>query len=96
VTEIYNTESKPKLIILRAADVVARTGLSVSSIYRLAADGKFPRPLKLGDAASGWLLHEVNAWIRAKLEERGEPFKKKETIITPEPKPVNPLLAKRA
>jgi prophage regulatory protein len=40
--------------IIRLPDVMLHTGLGRSSIYRMAAIGEFPKPLKLGTHASGW------------------------------------------
>jgi len=56
--------------ILRKSEVLARTGLSRTSMYRLAQEGQFPRPLKLGPRASGWLESEVSAWMDRKAAER--------------------------
>ncbi|MFM9848930.1 MAG: helix-turn-helix transcriptional regulator [Hyphomicrobiaceae bacterium] len=43
--------------------VVARTGLSRSSIYNYVAQGLFPRQRRLGPRRVGWLASEVRAWI---------------------------------
>ncbi|MGR2691444.1 helix-turn-helix transcriptional regulator [Chromobacterium haemolyticum] len=48
---------------LRIQEVVARTGLSLPTIYRRIRQGGFPKQVKLGGRASGWLESEVNAWI---------------------------------
>lgn len=53
--------------ILRFYEVKARTGLCSTDVYRLAAAGRFPRPVKLGKRASGWSNNAVQAWIDAKL-----------------------------
>src|SRR3954467_2040253 len=50
-------------VLLRAPDVCAVTGLSVPTIYRLMGRGKFPRPLKITEAAKAWRLNEITAWI---------------------------------
>lgn len=55
---------------LRLPDVVKRTGLSRSTIYRAEALGQFPRHVKIGEHASGWLAHEVDAYIAARIAER--------------------------
>jgi prophage regulatory protein len=52
--------------ILRAPAVKARTGLGLTSIYTLEG---FPKPVKLGPRASGWLESEINAWILARAEQ---------------------------
>jgi prophage regulatory protein len=97
MSDISNTERRPRLVVLRADDVAAKTGLSISSIYRLMAEGKFPRSVKLGDAATGWLLHEVNAWIIEKIEKRNQALLAETADqITPSHQQIssNPLLAK--
>jgi prophage regulatory protein len=50
--------------ISRLPDVMARTGLSRSTIYQKIADGNFPRPIKLGPRAVGWDSHDVDGWIQ--------------------------------
>jgi prophage regulatory protein len=49
--------------ILRLAQVVALTGLSRSSIYRLIQSGQFPTQIKLAERASGWHESDVCGWI---------------------------------
>lgn len=55
-------------MILRLPAVKARTGLSRSSLYQRIRNGNFPRPVKLGPRASGWLESEVDAWIDARVK----------------------------
>lgn len=54
--------------ILRLPAVKTRTGLSRSTIYLYVAEGRFPKPISLGDRAIGWIAGEVNAWIAAQIE----------------------------
>lgn len=49
--------------IHRLMSVKSLTGLSRSTIYRLIAEGNFPKPIKLGARASGWRQSEIEAWI---------------------------------
>lgn len=49
--------------------VTAAVGVSKPTIWRWAAQGKFPRPAKCG-AASRWPWSEVQAWIDARVAER--------------------------
>lgn len=58
--------------ILRFPEVHKVTGLARSTCHALAAQGKFPRPIKLSvnGRASGWLLSEINAWAQSRLSER--------------------------
>jgi len=59
-------------IIYRLRNVCERTGLSRSQIYSLAARGKFPRPIKLSERASGWPSTEVDEWIEERIRESRE------------------------
>ena len=56
--------------IVKRPEVEAATGLSRSSLYRLAAAGQFPRPIRLGPRAVGWRADEIAAWIEARTAER--------------------------
>ena len=56
------------LVILRRQQVQARTGLSRSTIYMAIAGGTFPRPVKLGARAVGWLESEIDAWLDSRVE----------------------------
>lgn len=58
------------LTILRRPQVSARTGLSRSTIYQLGADGNFPKPINLGPRSVGWLSHEIDAWLAARVAAR--------------------------
>lgn len=60
--------------ISKLSDVISSTGLSSSSIYRLAGEGKFPKPIKLLSRSSGWIKSEVDEWIDDKIKaSRTEP-----------------------
>ena len=53
--------------ILRVDEVLAQTGLSKATLYRLVDSGDFPQPVRLGGPerrAVGWRLSEVQEWIR--------------------------------
>ena len=49
--------------ILRLPQVMKRTGLPVSSLYRLMDAGKFPRPLNLSERAVGWESASIDTWL---------------------------------
>lgn len=53
--------------ILRLPDVLQRTGLSRSQIYRLVTLGSFPTQIQLGDRASGWIEAEVEKWLQDRI-----------------------------
>ena len=49
--------------MLRMTDVLKRTGMSRTSLYRKLRVGAFPTPLELSSNAIGWHAHEVDDWI---------------------------------
>lgn len=51
------------LSILRMPAVVRRVGLSRSSIYSYQRAGTFPRAVKIGPHAMGYVEQEINEWI---------------------------------
>lgn len=54
--------------ILRRQLVEAQTGLSRSKIYDLVAREQFPRPIKIGARAVGWIEADIAAWINQKID----------------------------
>ena len=61
--------TNPPIRILRLPEVMARTGLSRSTIYVRLAEGRFPRPVALGGRAVGWIEAEVDEWVRERIAE---------------------------
>ncbi len=51
------------ITILRLPAVMARTGLSRSTIYEQIAKRQFPKPIKLGPRAVGWIESDITEWI---------------------------------
>jgi prophage regulatory protein len=56
--------------VLSLAEVCIKCGLSKSTLYAAIKAGTFPKPLKLTERRSAWLLSEIDAWIEAKRIER--------------------------
>ena len=54
--------------ILRLPNVKASTGLSRSTIYLRISQGTFPKPVKLGGRAVGWVQTEVQEWLQQQIE----------------------------
>lgn len=53
--------------ILRLGEVISRTGRSRSSIYADIERGEFPRPIKIGPRAVGWMETEIDSWIKERI-----------------------------
>ncbi|MFT4435322.1 MULTISPECIES: helix-turn-helix transcriptional regulator [Caballeronia] len=49
--------------ILRIQSVSEMTGMAIPTIYLNARLGTFPKQIKLGPRAAGWIASEVQAWI---------------------------------
>lgn len=58
----------PRGKIIRMKDVIGFTGLSRSAIYQKIACNQFPKQVKLGARAVGWLLDEVNGWVEHQVK----------------------------
>ncbi len=78
------------LTILRRKQVEARTGLCKSAIYAKCTpnpnrpgdfDPTFPAPISLGPKTTGWLEHEIDAWILARVNESRVKAKLKSTEL---------------
>ncbi len=54
---------------LRVTEVVFVTGLSKATLYRLMAQGKFPKQIKISSGAVGWRESEVMDWLDRKTAE---------------------------
>jgi prophage regulatory protein len=49
--------------IIRLQTVLARTGLSRSTLYRKIAEGTFPPQVRISVHGAGWHESAVNRWI---------------------------------
>ena len=55
---------------LKLNEVVQRTSLSRSEVYRRIHAGTFPNRITLGEGRVAWLASEVTAWQKAQIEAR--------------------------
>ena len=54
---------------LRCPAVLDRVGVSRSTLYLMVSQGRFPKPIPIGERATGWLESSVNEWIERKAAE---------------------------
>jgi prophage regulatory protein len=62
-------EMDVKLKLIRIDELVERTGLSRTTIWRLTRAAQFPAPLKLSKQRRSWIEAEVAEWLRMKFED---------------------------
>ncbi len=61
------------LRIIRKPELRRKVGLHPVHLGRLEKRGLFPKRIRLGPQSVGWVLEEVDAWLRARMDARGEP-----------------------
>lgn len=54
--------------ILRQPDVIARTGLSKSTLYELIRRKQLKAPIKLGARAVGWLESDIDEFLAERIK----------------------------
>jgi prophage regulatory protein len=55
-----------QLRIIRRREVLEVTGLSRATLYRLLAEGLFPRPVRLTANGVGWRELEIRQWLESR------------------------------
>jgi len=55
--------------LMRLPEVIAACGMSRSLIYKMAKDGRFPRPIRVAARLSAWDSEAVRCWIDSRCEE---------------------------
>ena len=58
--------------IYKASEVAEYVNVSKSQIYKLVQQGRLPKPIKLGERGSGWLITEIDAWLQSRVDARDE------------------------
>jgi prophage regulatory protein len=53
--------------MLRLPDVIRKTGLSRSQIYRLIDMGRFPGQIHLGERTTAWIEAEIEQWLKEQI-----------------------------
>jgi prophage regulatory protein len=67
--------------IHRLPVVKARTGLSRSSIYLRIAEGTFPKPVRLGRRAVGWVEALASMAVQIVMMERMKPWVERQVVM---------------
>lgn len=56
--------------LIRIKEVMNRTGLARSTVYKYINEDKFPKPIKLGARAVAWVESEIEDWINRIIQQR--------------------------
>ncbi len=65
-----STQEAAVATFVRMPSVIRQTGLGRSTIYRLIAHEKFPRPRRIGERAVGWCQSDLDSWHEARPTSR--------------------------
>lgn len=66
------TATSPSYRALRTWQVLEKTGLSRTQLYRLAKSGQFPPSHKISERIPAWNDAEVDAWLAARFKSEPE------------------------
>ena len=58
--------------VLKAKQVAEEINVSVPQVCKLVSLGRFPKPIKLGERGSGWLITEIDDWLQSRVDARDE------------------------
>ena len=56
--------TRPANDLSKIHEVISRSGLSKTAIYRNIKDGTFPAPVRIGKRAVAWRTEELEEWLR--------------------------------
>ena len=59
--------------MLRLHEVIRRTGMSRSSIYKAMSENRFPAQISLGARSVAWLEDEIDEWLQQRIDESRGP-----------------------
>ena len=52
--------------LLRLPAVLAKVGISRSTLYEMKARGDFPKPVQIGARAVGWRSTDIDSWLESR------------------------------
>ena len=55
--------------VIRLPKVINLSGLARSTIYLRMSEGTFPKNIRLGVRAIGWLESDIEDWIQSRISE---------------------------
>ena len=58
---------------IRPIEVLRMIGVSRTTLWRMVQAGAFPKPVRITDRSRGYLLEDVEAWMKARAERPAAP-----------------------
>ena len=62
----YQEEGGDSMKFLRQGEVLDRTGLGRTTVWRKEREGTFPKRRRITGSTIGWLESEIDEWIEAR------------------------------
>ena len=62
--EPLGNKEKERMRYLRFKELRQRVPLGRTTIWRMMREGGFPKSTRIGKAATAWLEHEIDEWIK--------------------------------
>ena len=84
--EVIPIARKPE-ILLPGREVIRRTGLGHSTIYKKMQEGTFPRQVPVYPGLVRWRERDITVWIQERLRAQGEKAKQEKQRPKPKQKP---------
>lgn len=67
-----NNRKGEKMRFIKLKEVMAKTSIRRSTIYKYMAEGRFPQSVPLGGRSVAWVESEVDEWLLERITERDE------------------------
>lgn len=58
---------------IRPTEVLRMIGVSRTTLWRMVQAGAFPRPVRITDRSRGYVLEDVEAWMKARADRPSAP-----------------------
>jgi prophage regulatory protein len=58
---------------IRPSEVLRMIGVSRTTLWRMVRDGLFPAPVRITDRSRGYVLDDVEAWMRERVQRPAAP-----------------------
>lgn len=55
--------------LLSPKQVISRLSIPSTTLYRWISEGKFPKPIKIGDRRTAFKLTDLEKWLETKAEQ---------------------------